>query len=72
MKACVFGPVSSSKTIHRCKGGGLSMRLRPGVQLKGHTRVGGVMKACVFGPVSSSQATHGQEGDESMRLRPGI
>ena len=63
MKACVFGPVSSSKTIHRCKGGGsLSMRLRPGVQLSGHTRVGGGMKACVFGPGSSSQATHGQEG----------
>ena len=58
MKACVFGPVSSSKTIHRCKGG-LSMRLRPGVQLEDHTPVQGGMKACVFGPVSSSQATHG-------------
>jgi len=61
MKACVFGPGSSSQATHGQEGDE-GMRLRPGVQLSGHTRVGGGMKACVFGPGSSSQGTHGQEG----------
>ena len=60
MKACVFGPVSSSKTIHRCKGGGGSKHASAArcPALRPHTGRRG-MKACVFGLVSSSQATHG-------------